>query len=125
LWILSVSCSLLVCILETPPRVLSSDPAPESLNNGSGGSSNDTLNINECSSETGERKDLDLCPICQDNADLPRTTLSCTHSFHTKCINEWNKSCLSGRKIPTCPDCRAVMHTPVGGAGGGDATVIK
>ena len=147
LWILSLSCTLLICIL-TPPRVLSSDPAPESLNNGSGGSSNYTLNINECSPETGERKDLDLCPICQDNADLPRTTLSCTHSFHTKCINEWYKSCLLGRKIPTCPDCRAVMHTPVrgaggrgrgrgegggaggggaggGDAGGGDATVIK
>ena len=125
LWILSVSCTLLVRILTPPPIVLSSDPAPESLNNGSGGSSNDTLNINECSLETGERKDLDLCPICQDNADLPRTTLSCRHSFHTKCINKWYKSCSSGGKIPTCPDCRAVMHTLVGGAGRGGATVIK
>ena len=109
---LSVFCLLLVRILESPPMVLSSDPAPESLNNGSGGSSNYTLNINECSSETGERKDLDLCPICFDNADLPRTTLSCRHSFHTKCINEWYKFCSSGGKIPTCPDCRAVIQTP-------------
>ena len=55
---------------------------------------------------------LNLCPICQDNADLPRTTLSCRHSFHTKCINEWYKFCSSGGKIPTCPGCRAVIQTP-------------
>ena len=43
------------------------------------------------------------CPICY-SAMFPgtTTTLTCNHTFHTRCIREWTK-----QKKYTCPSCRA------------------
>ena len=41
---------------------------------------------------------MTLCPICQDDDDLPLTTTPCGHSFH--------KDCLKGITRPKCPLCQ-------------------
>lgn len=45
------------------------------------------------------------CPICQENITRQTglTTLSCSHSFHLKCIGTWVL------KSETCPCCRSSM----------------
>lgn len=48
-----------------------------------------------------------MCPICQ-SVFVYTSTLACGHSYCSKCINEWLRSCQA------CPVCRAqVLHPPV------------
>lgn len=45
--------------------------------------------------------DKDVCGICRDNMSVINlTTLTCNHSFHSDCIDEWID------RSTSCPYCR-------------------
>lgn len=48
---------------------------------------------------------LTECPICLDGIETRRsgTTLSCNHTFHTRCLRPWFRT-----RPLTCPMCRAM-----------------
>ncbi len=43
----------------------------------------------------------DICPICYIDMKKNKKVLSCSHTFHSTCIDTWTSS------NPTCPLCRA------------------
>ncbi|XP_031574459.1 tripartite motif-containing protein 2-like [Actinia tenebrosa] len=57
------------------------------------------------------KKDL-TCTICKRFFNGP-TTLSCLHSFCSKCLIDWNKTCKEGRQRFSCPICKK----PIDGSG--------
>lgn len=64
-------------------------------------------NSNDTNTSTNTDVNNSICPICLepngDDMDLSKSVyLSCSHKFHTKCINPWLKS------KGTCPICRMV-----------------
>jgi len=44
-----------------------------------------------------------LCPICHEEDTVVRQTLSCNHTFHHHCIQQWF------RVNNTCPLCRVTI----------------
>jgi len=54
-----------------------------------------------------ERGDSEECPICMYELDPASTTvLSCSHGFHTNCINAFEQFSID--KAPSCPMCREI-----------------
>lgn len=47
-----------------------------------------------------------ICMICLDECGRGQETLSCSHQFHSRCINTWLQEHL------TCPICRALVGIP-------------
>jgi hypothetical protein len=45
----------------------------------------------------------DDCSICLQPLSRELTNLPCNHTFHTRCIQRWNRN---------CPICRAAANTP-------------
>lgn len=52
-------------------------------------------------------EDCNICLNIKDNLSKIKT-LTCNHSFHSKCINEWFKMSMNKKK--TCPICRSVYY---------------
>jgi Ring finger domain len=42
------------------------------------------------------------CPICYEELGVARTTMSCSHSFHFRCLSNWFVTKHTG----SCPICR-------------------
>ena len=53
--------------------------------------------------EIEEELEDNTCIICFDDVSSEKRTLTCNHSYHKKCINEWIKTKNS------CPICRCVI----------------
>jgi hypothetical protein len=49
---------------------------------------------------TEDAKPVETCPICYETDSVIRQTLSCGHTFHLHCVEQWL------RKNSTCPMCR-------------------
>jgi hypothetical protein len=47
---------------------------------------------------------IHLCPICYEEDQIVRHTLSCNHTFHVHCIDRWLKN------NSTCPLCRCNIN---------------
>lgn len=58
------------------------------------------MNENELVDESDD--DRDLCPICLDDLSTDVLTVSCSHTFHDKCIKAWCEKSSN----QSCPLCR-------------------
>ena len=47
------------------------------------------------------------CPICITDNNSHSISLTCNHTYHSKCINPWVQQCKILEKIPMCPLCNA------------------
>jgi hypothetical protein len=45
------------------------------------------------------------CPICITDNNSNSISLTCNHTYHSKCINPWVQQCKILDKIPMCPLC--------------------
>jgi len=48
--------------------------------------------------------DAVMCPICHEEDTAIRQTITCNHTFHHHCIQEWF------RHNNTCPLCRSIIN---------------
>ena len=56
-------------------------------------------------------KGCGTCPIClRDIATSDCSVTSCSHTFHTQCLNAWAQFCRKAKNTPTCPCCRSVFQ---------------
>ena len=52
---------------------------------------------------------VDDCKICHDSLDNGEELCipwSCTHPFHTKCMEQWIDTLREGGSTPKCPICK-------------------
>jgi hypothetical protein len=50
------------------------------------------------------------CSVClQPMAHQANRTLDCNHTFHSRCVDRWKRSCPGD---PTCPMCRVPFDVP-------------
>lgn len=51
------------------------------------------------------------CAVCLGPMSTPQAnrTLPCNHTFHSRCVDRWKRSC---RGDPTCPMCRVPFDLP-------------
>jgi hypothetical protein len=47
------------------------------------------------------------CPICITDNNSHSISLTCNHTYHSKCIKPWVQQCNILEKIPLCPLCNA------------------
>ena len=47
------------------------------------------------------------CPICITDNNYNSISLTCNHTYHSKCIKPWVQQCKILEKIPLCPLCNA------------------
>ena len=52
------------------------------------------------------------CSVCLGSlVTNPTRTLPCDHTFHSRCVDRWKRSCTG--PVPTCPMCRAEFDAPL------------
>lgn len=58
------------------------------------------------------RSGLGECGICLRNINENDCTItSCSHCFHSQCLNAWKDFCYSQQQQATCPMCRAFFQS--------------
>lgn len=51
------------------------------------------------------------CPICIDNiSDNSYTITVCKHTFHTKCLQDYDAYCIKNQKNLICPLCNTELQ---------------